>query len=500
MAVLGAPHYDTLVSNIDQTFLGAEPTGPDVKAAQSFLTPPGPLGQQYRLNAARFNASSQHPTHAMIDLHADDNGVPGDHLASMTMPGNFAPGDTVVADLTVSAPKKTNLNTGTRYWFVFSNEQLNNPLYLRVTESKAQDSTSLNGWTIGDRRAKKEPDQPWSSVAFPIQMELLGTPFIRTNEADGLDLPGAGHNAHKTGAIVTPGIVSTGHLTPGLDYDHGQTGDFWWLDTQRGHSYRIEVEFSDEQNNDTGGSAWTYFIEGDRRGTCCESDHNRDDGYTFVHLKHGEDERDRRYLIDVAAFDKLNHNSRIYNGPYTITMTDITGTEKVATNLYLGTRAPLSTVTRSDNQYAVSFTTGNHPSGYKLDRVRTYTLNSTPLTRAALPEIKLRPNASGGTPGRDPCNLRNPYEVQHHRPYAVKPLPVFFLGTHCDHVVLAAYTTYWLTLEGAGYQPTYTDSNDQQTSRSGWLIGNVAVNKTSGSWSNLSNGGTIPVEIWASRR
>ena len=500
MSVLGAPHYDTLVSNIDQTFLGAEPTGPDVKAAQSFLTPPGPLVQQYRLNAARFNASSLHPTHAMIDLHADDNGAPGNHLASMIMPGDFAPGDTVIADLTVSAPKNTNLNPGTRHWFVFSNGQLNNPLYLGVTESKAQDSTSLDGWTIGDRRAKKEPDQPWSSIAFPIQMELLGTPFIRTNEADGPDLPGAGHNAHKTGAIVTPGIVSTGHLTPGLDYDHGQTGDFWWLDTQRGHSYRIEVEFSDDQNNDTGGSAWTYFIEGDRRGTCCESDHNRDDGYTLVHFKHGEDERDRRYLINIAAFDKLNHNSRIYNGPYTITMTDITGTEKVATNLYLGTRAPLSTVTRSNNQYAVSFTTGSHPSGYKLDRVRTHTLNSTPLTRTALPEIKLRPNSSGGTPGRDPCNLRNPYEVQHHRPYAVKPLPVLFLGTHCDHVVLAANTTYWLTLEGAGYQPTYTDSDDQQTSRSGWLIGNVAVNKTSGSWSNLSNGGTIPVEIWASRR
>ena len=500
MSVLGAPHYDTLVSNIDQPFLGAEPTGPDVKAAQSFLTPPGPLGQQYRLNAARFNASSQHPTQATIDLHADDNGVPGDHLASMTMPGNFAPGDTVVAHLTVSAPKNTNLNTGTRYWFVFSNEQLNNPLYLRVTESKAQDSTSLNGWTIGDRRAKKEPDQPWSSVAFPIQMELLGTPFIRTNEADGPDLPGAGHNAHQTGAVVIPGIVSTGHLTPGLDRNHGQTGDFWWLDTQRGHSYRIEVEFGDDQNNDTGGSAWTYFIEGDRRGTCCESDHNRDDGYTFVHLKHGEDDRDRRYLIDIAAFDKLNHNSRIYNGPYTITMTDITGTEKVATNLYLGTRAPLSTVTRGNNQYAVSFTTGNHPSGYELGRVYTHALNSTPLTRRALPEIKLRPNASGGTPGRDLCNLRNPYEVQHHRPYAVKPLPVLFLGTHCDQVVLAANTTYWLTLEGVGYQPTYTDSDDQQTNRSGWLIGNVAAISTAGSWSNLSNGGTIPVEIWASKR
>ena len=343
MKVLGSQRYDTLVSNIDQTFLGAEPTGPDVKAAQSFLTPPGPLGQQYRLNAARFNASSQHPTHATIDLHADDNGVPGDHLASMTMPGNFAPGDTVVADLTVSAPKNTNLNTGTRYWFVFSNEQLNNPLYLRVTESKAQDSTSLNGWTIGDRRAKKEPDQPWSSVAFPIQMELLGTPFIRTDEADGPDLPGAGHNAHQTNGVVTLAIVSTGHLTAGLDYDHGHSGDYWWLETQRGHRYRVEVKFGDRPNNDTGGSAWMSFIDPDHHdypyaSGCCEADHNRDDGHTFVHFYRPTDDWNNRYLINVAAFDKLNHNSRTYNGPYTITMTDITGTEKVATNLYLGTR------------------------------------------------------------------------------------------------------------------------------------------------------------------
>ena len=501
MSVLGAPHYDTLVSNIDQPTLPLTLfVGPGYESAQSFHIPSGPLGQQYRLSSVRIIASSENPTHASVDLHADHNGTPGSHLASLTTPGDFAPGLSVKADFIAVAPRGTLLNTDTRYWIVFRNEQNLAYFDIQTTPSKTEDFPSLDGWTIGDRKVSKFPNQPWRENLNPIKMELLGTPSLRTDEADGPDLPGAGHNAHKTGAVVTPGIVSTGHLTPGLDYDHGHTGDFWWLDTERGHSYRIEVEFGDDQNNDTGGSAWTYFIEGDRRGTCCESDHNRDDGYTFVHLKHGEDERDRRYLIDVAAFDKLNHNSRIYNGPYTITMTDITGTEKVATNLYLGTRAPLSTVTRSDNQYAVSFTTGNHPSGYKLDRVRTYTLNSTPLTRAALPEIKLRPNASGGTPGRDPCNLRNPYEVQHHRPYAVKPLPVFFLGTHCDHVVLAASTTYWLTLEGAGYQPTYTDSDDQQTSRSGWLIGNVAVNKTSGSWSNLSNGGTIPVEIWASRR
>ena len=499
MSVLGAPHYDTLVSNIDQTFLGAEPTGPDVKAAQSFLTPPGPLGQQYRLNAARFNASSQHPTHAMIDLHADDNGVPGDHLASMIMPGDFAPGDTVIADLTVSAPKNTNLNTGTRHWFVFSNGQLNNPLYLGVTESKAQDSTSLDGWTIGDRRAKKEPDQPWSSIAFPIQMELLGTPSLRTDEADGPDLPGAGHNAHKTGAIVTPGIVSTGHLTPGLDRNHGLYGDYWWLDTKTGHRYRIEVKFGDSQNNDTGGSAWMSFIDPDHddypyASGCCEADHNRDDGHTFVHFRRPTDDWNNRYLVHIAAFDKLNHNSNIYNGPYTITMTDITGTEKVATNLYLGTRTRTHLPVSSGNvKFAVSFTTGDHPGGYyKLDRVRMHVPG-----HEGKPELTLHVNTSGA-PGAIICGFRDPNKVEHHRPYAVNPLPVSFLAEHCIRDALAANTTYWLVLGGSGYFPALTDSDNQQTSRSGWTIGDVAAIKASGSWSNNNNNDTIPVEIWAS--
>ena len=492
MSVLGSHRYKTLVSNIDQTFLGAEPTGPDVKAAQSFLTPPGPLGQQYRLNTARFNASSQHPTHAMIDLHADDNGVPGDHLASMTMPGDFAPGDTVIADLTVSAPKNTNLNTGTRYWFVITNEQLNNPLYLRVTESKAQDSTSLNGWTIGDRRAKKEPDQPWSSVAFPIQMELLGTPFIRTDEADGPDLPGAGHNAHQTNGVVTLGIVSTGHLTPDLDYDHGHSGDYWWLETQRGHRYRVEVKFGDNPNNDTGGSAWMSFIDPDHHdypyaSGCCEADHNRDDGHTFVHFYRPTDDWNNRYLVNVAAFDKLNTGSSTYNGPYTITMTDVTDIKKVATNLYKGTRTNLLNV-HSTRQYAVPFTTSGHPDGYRLDRIRTHILTN------GSPALSLYSNTSG-VPNEEVCAFKNPTAVEQHVMWSDGPPAITFLAPDCHDDVLIADTTYWIVLDGTNYTPRTTDSDQQD----GWDIGNVNAVKNSGSWSNLSSG-TIPVEIWASER
>ena len=498
MSVLGAPHYDTLVSNIDQPFLGVEHAGPRDKVAQSFMTPPGPLGQQYPLHRVHINAASQYPTQATVDLHTDDDGAPGDHLASMIMPGDFAPGELTPADLITVAPRHTNLNPGTRYWIVITNEQEFNVLRISVTRSKAQDPTSLDGWEVDNQKARAQSDNSWRLLAAPIQMAILGSaPFIRTDESDGPDLPGAGFNAHKTGAVVTPGIVSTGHLTPGLDRNHGNTGDIWWLDTKRNHSYRIEVEFGDSQNNDTGGSAWTYFIEGDRRGTCCESDHNRDDGYTFVHLKHGEDDRDRRYLIDIAAFDKLNHNSRIYNGPYTITMTDITGTEKVATNLYLGTRIESNLPTIDESvKYAVSFATGNHSAGYKLDRVRIH----VPYHEGQ-PDLVLHANTSG-LPGDGICDLLEPNKVQHHRPYtADNALPVPFRAAHCgSEAFLDANTTYWLVLEGTDYETVFTDSNDQQTRGSGWTIGDRAATSLVGSWGNLaSNWGPIPVEIWANK-
>ena len=492
ISVLGAPHYDTLVSNIDQTFLGTEPTGAGVKAAQSFRTPPGRLGQQYRLSSLRIIASSENPTHAMIDLHADDNGAPGNHLAGMIMPGDFAQDNFVVAELRATAPRNTNLNTGTRYWFVFSNEQEDNLLRISVTESKAQDSTALDGWTIGDRRARKFQNQPWAEVAFPIQMELLGTPFIRTNEADGPDLPGAGHNAHQTNGVVTLAIVSTGHLTAGLDYDHGHSGDYWWLETQRGHSYRVEVKFGDNPDNDTGGSAWMSFIDPDHddypyASGCCQADHNRDDGHTFVHFYRPTDDWNNRYLINVAAFDQLNTGSSTYNGPYTITMTDVTDIKKVATNLYKGTRTNLLNV-HSTRQYAVPFTTGPNPDGYRLDRIRTHILTN------GSPALSLYSNTSGA-PNAEVCAFKNPTAVEQHVMWSDGPPAITFLAPDCHDDVLIADTTYWIVLDGTNYTPLTTDSDQQD----GWAIGNLNAEKTSGSWSNLSSG-TIPVEIWASER
>ena len=505
ISVLGSQSYDTLVSNIDQpSFTGTQSVSSGLKAAQSFHTPSGPLGQQYRFSSVRIIASSQNPTQATVDLHADDNGAPGDHLASFTTPGDFAPGLRAKDDFIGVAPRDILLNTDTRYWIVFSNAENFTTFRIGITRSETEDLTSLDGWTIGDSRVKKVPDQPWDELYDPIQMELLGTPFIRTNEADGPDLPGAGHNAHQTGAVVIPGIVSTGNLTPGLDYDHGHSGDYWWLETQRGHSYRVEVKFGDNPDNDTGGSAWMSFIDPDHddypyASGCCEADHNRDDGHTFVHFYRPTDDWNNRYLINVAAFDKLNTGSSTYNGPYTITMTDITGTREFVSNLYQDSRSDLLEVGAA-RQYAMFFETGHHAAGYQLDRIQTF------ITHQGSPEFSLYSNTID-VPGTKLCDFRNPLQVQHHVTWSAGPPALTFLAPDCAEITLMPtgsagilHTLYWIVMEGTNYGPSGMDSYAESAYGPGWRIGDIAVTKTTGSWVQDPTSKIIPISVWLSER
>ena len=505
ISVLGAPHYDTLVSNIDQPTLPLTLfVGPGYESAQSFHIPSGPLGQQYRLSSVRIIASSENPTHASVDLHADHNGTPGSHLASLTTPGDFAPGLSVKADFIAVAPRGTLLNTDTRYWIVFRNEQNLAYFDIQTTLSKTEDLPSLDGWTIGNRKVSKFPNQPWATTIYPIKMELLGTPFIRTNEADGPDLPGAGHNAHKTGAVVIPGIVSTGHLTPGLDYDHGHSGDYWWLETQPGHSYRVEVKFGDNPDNDTGGSAWMSFIDPDHddypyASGCCEADHNRDDGHTFVHFYRPTDDWNNRYLINVAAFDKLNTGSSTYNGPYTITMTDITGTREFVSNLYQDSRSDLLEVGAA-RQYAIFFETGHHAAGYKLDRIQTF------ITDEGSPEFSLYSNTID-VPGTKLCDFRNPRQVQHHVTWSAGPPAITFLAPDCAEITLMPtrsagllHTYYWIVMEGTNYRLSGMDSYAESAYGPGWRIGDLTVTKTTASWLGDPNSKIIPISVWLSER
>ena len=293
----------------------------------------GAGGRNFRFDGIRIIGSAhvlsatRRVPEATVTLHKDGDGTPGDLIYRLNLPDDFL-NTTVDKEYTLAAPPGAVLASDTSYWVIFSSADY--VFLIAATSNNAEDENPTDGWSITDNSYQKSTGG-WSSRANIIRMSVFGSPIATYQEPTDRDFPGAGHNAHETLGIVTPGIVSTGHLTPGLDRNHGLYGDYWWLETQRGHSYRIEVEFGNNPDNNTGGSAWMSFIDPDHddypyASGCCEADHNRDDGHTFVHFRRSKDDWNNRYLVHIAVFDKLNHNSRTYNGPYTITMTDITGT------------------------------------------------------------------------------------------------------------------------------------------------------------------------------
>ena len=512
VAVLGAQRPPVLVSNLGQTSAAPINTASDQSAAQAFVAAPGPFDFGYHFQGIRVSArgldvfEELHIPQVRASLHGDSGGIPGARLHTLTMPLDFASTETFT-DYTLLAPPGTVLRGGARYWVVF--EVLISNLYLEATSS-ADENPRLDSWSIDNDSYTKQASgwviKPRAQENTPriIKLAALGSPQWVTNEADGPDLPGAGHNAHQTIGVVTPGIVSNGHLTPGLDYNHGHSGDYWWLETQRGHSYRVEVKFGDNPNNDTGGSAWMSFIDPDHddypyASGCCEADHNRDDGHTFVHFYRPTDDWNNRYLINVAAFDKLNTNSRTYNGPYTITMTDITGTREFVSNLYQDSRSDLLEVGAA-RQYAIFFETGHHAAGYQLDRIQTF------ITDQGSPEFSLYSNTID-VPGTKLCDFRNPRQVQHHVTWSAGPPAITFLAPDCAEITLMPtrsagllHTYYWIVMEGTNYRLSGMDSYAESAYGPGWRIGDIAVIKTTAPWLGDPNSKIIPISVWLSER
>ena len=137
------------------------------------------------------------------------------------------------------------------------------------------------------------------------------------------------------------------------------------------------------------------------------------------------------------------------------------------------------------------FTTGTAAAGYELDRIRTH------IPHSGNPDLALHADTSSA-PGSKLCGFRNPSQVQHHITWSSGPPAVPFLAPDCAGQTLAASTTYWIVFRGTSYAPLATDADNEMTGGSGWTIGNVAaITANGGPWSNLSGGGTIPVEIWA---
>ena len=312
-----------------------------------------------------------------------------------------------------------------------------------------------------------------------------------TDEPAGEDFPGASSNAHKTPGLVTPGTVSAGHLTAGQGRNHGHTGDYWYLDTQPGHSYRAEVTFGDSPGIATGGSAWNAFLDPDGNEypeptSCCESDHNRDDGATFLHFTHPSRDRNVEYMVKVAAFDLYNTGTAVYNGPYEITLTDITGVRQMVNTFSGGTTLGSSELVDSFDgnlvDLASAFRTGAHTAGYTFDRikVRLHDIRAT----GAIPDIAIHEDTSS-RPSAKVCDLAVPDRVVESAVNWSTTPPHTFLAPDCADDVLAASTNYWVIfsdMDHVEYDLESAANPDVHDYGSGWTLGRFSKRGASNVW------------------
>ena len=485
-----------LVSNLGQTSASPAVSAASEGTAQAFVAGPGFAGSGYHFQGIRVSAG---PTRffadilvpeARVSLHRDAGGLPGPLLHTLTPPADFA--STVdFTDYTLSAPPGTVLRGGARYWVVF--EVFTNALFLETTTSTDEDQTPppVSGWLIDNQRYEYDGnvDAAWVSAARPMKLAVLDWSDWVTDEPDGEDFPGADFNAHETFGVVTPGTVSNGHLTRGLDRNYGQTGDYWYLDTRPGRSYRVEVKFGDSPNNNTGGSAGIEFLDPDGvdyASGCCESDHNRDDGHTFVHFTHSRQSREwnRSYMVYVAAFDLYNEGTAVYNGPYLITLTDITGVQQMVHSFSGGTTQPATDLLESGEDtadIAVSFRTGSHSDGYTLDRIKVL-FNHIPAGDANQ-IVALHPDASGSPGDTAACYLKTDRIAESTVAWSTKP-PHTFLATFCASVTLTANTTYWIVFPMTNRNDevvALATSPDVKNYGSGWSVVGSGK-KTTASW------------------
>ena len=251
-------------------------------------------------------------------------------------------------------------------------------------------------------------------------------------------------------------------------------------------------------------------------------DHNREDGRTFTDFKHNNSTV-KSYFVDVAAYDlysgPYSTNSLTYNGPYTITMKDITGVAMMVSNRHPGTTTAASaefpltsgTDTATDVDLGITFQVGPHSSGYRLDRVRVPFHN---LAEAgASPAISIHQNNSSNQPGTKVCDIAVPTTiVESALTWGGNPPPYDFLAPDCANNILVASTHYWIVFSNLNYVDYDLEVTDSATERqgnihdnqgdraSGWgILDATAVRRDSGSWENTTSR-IIRAEFWAKER
>ena len=408
----------TLVSNIQKSSLGytvVDTTGSrTLKNAQPFTTGSNSPGY-YQLSTVKIRArsnSNHHSPEAVFTINAIVGNAVGEVLYTLTAPTGFSSLSGTEREYSLSAPSNAVLEPSTTYALVFATNS--GGYQLAATGSNDLDAGSLPGWDIQDRTLKSDSNQDsgaWKLQNFATRIALLGEDVapLSIRELPGEDFPGRHSQMRTTKGLVDPRQIATGELTaidddvPAGSRDSiGLRGDYFRLKVQPGHSYRLQVFFKETAEGSvplsTGGSIKLAFYDiatGQRAGLSPGSDHNRDDGVTIVHLN---PVAGREYYVKVNAYDHYNGDkSTKYHGKYHLELTNITFVTLLTSNLSSASIIDeeaeadpnIKDETVGTTSWGISFRTGTHTAGYKIDRIQLF-----------IEDANSRRDTGGDDPGR----------------------------------------------------------------------------------------------------
>ena len=138
---------DVLVSNLGQSasaFITIQSTNTDQDAAIQFTT--GSETNGYLISQVRLDMSASSGTSPRVSIYSDSSGQPGSSLKVLTNSGTIT---NILGQVDFGADNY-GLNPSTHYWIVVERASGIGGVFLRVTNSRAEDTGSAVGWSIGD--------------------------------------------------------------------------------------------------------------------------------------------------------------------------------------------------------------------------------------------------------------------------------------------------------------------------------------------------------------
>ena len=221
----------TLVSNWDATV--ARTSGSAGFQAQSFETGPGIIVladvQVLVLNA--FDGPPQNLTrrNTSVSVRADDNGAPGDVVATLTNPASFTNG--ALNSFTAPTGTSTTLAANSTYWVSVNDGTSSNPV--SFVNISGDDETGVAGWSIGDGRSFRQSEtEGWSVSPNSLVLAIRGYTSANTVPVVATPLEDQAATADAAFSYQVPDDAFTDADSDELTYtavESGETGLPSWL-------------------------------------------------------------------------------------------------------------------------------------------------------------------------------------------------------------------------------------------------------------------------------